>query len=504
MFADRLNFLMSLTHTSNNALAGKLNLTASYISRLRNGRRNLPKKPEFVTTMAAFFAKNITSDEQKNTLERMLRVPSGYPADMAQASELIFSWLITETDDDSLSDDYVSRIGKYNAAYGSKSIYGYELEGNTFLYTLSEKKAGLTEFMKTALNAEKPGTMLLFSDEVSDWVYSDSVSNEFVNTSIATLIDRGWKIKLIYSLNNNYYEFTRRLYNIIPFVATGQVERFFCTRIYQTITRRGLFIIPGIVALSVNSVESTVEGMPAVFTRDKAAVKALENEFNAFLDFCEPLGTVFSSPFYQNYWTSIHNFAANPANLIMHTRSVSAFFVPRRQVETISVQANNPKFIEIFDKSRRSIEQYLKHSTVCEFISLPTCDELFEGKVPYTFDDLVADEYQYYYTPADFAEHLRAIIEAKKNHAKYYNVYIAPSYMKDFTFLVKENCGYYIRGYGPSGKVFYVTEKTMVSHFWGNFFGFVSRLQPFGQDLAVYEMERLIGEIEARLGSGND
>ena len=42
-FAEKLNFLMDVTKTPNSALAHNVALDASYISRLRNGSRKLPR-----------------------------------------------------------------------------------------------------------------------------------------------------------------------------------------------------------------------------------------------------------------------------------------------------------------------------------------------------------------------------------------------------------------------------------------------------------------------------
>ncbi|MDR7871024.1 MAG: hypothetical protein RIN55_09210 [Tissierellaceae bacterium] len=56
-FNEKLDFLMNITKTSNSSLAHYLSLDASYISRLRSGKRQLPSNTNYVDKMASYFAK---------------------------------------------------------------------------------------------------------------------------------------------------------------------------------------------------------------------------------------------------------------------------------------------------------------------------------------------------------------------------------------------------------------------------------------------------------------
>ena len=50
--AKKLDFLMRLTGTQNNTLAKALAFDASYISRLRVGKRSLPRNRDIISPMA--------------------------------------------------------------------------------------------------------------------------------------------------------------------------------------------------------------------------------------------------------------------------------------------------------------------------------------------------------------------------------------------------------------------------------------------------------------------
>ena len=61
----KIDLLMKLTGTRNAVLGSALSFDASYISRIRNGRRSTPSDPEFAEKTAAFFAQRITESHQR-------------------------------------------------------------------------------------------------------------------------------------------------------------------------------------------------------------------------------------------------------------------------------------------------------------------------------------------------------------------------------------------------------------------------------------------------------
>lgn len=71
-FADKLVFLLSVTHTSNIKLAKAINVDPSMISRLRKGRRNIPRNINHIKAMAKYFAKRCNGEYQRFTLAEIL------------------------------------------------------------------------------------------------------------------------------------------------------------------------------------------------------------------------------------------------------------------------------------------------------------------------------------------------------------------------------------------------------------------------------------------------
>ena len=93
----KIDFLMNVTNMHNAQLARALNFDASYVSRIRAGKRGLPAKLPFIEPAAEFFARNVREGYQADTLARETGVMGGWPADKGKAARLIARWLRRET-----------------------------------------------------------------------------------------------------------------------------------------------------------------------------------------------------------------------------------------------------------------------------------------------------------------------------------------------------------------------------------------------------------------------
>lgn len=108
-FAEKLDFVMNLTKTSNSALAHAVSLDASYISRLRTGKRLMPKDNRMIQGMAAFLARRFTEDYQKKALSDTLKLRN-LPGDSSLLADEMTRWLLRD------DADSTQQVGQFLSA----------------------------------------------------------------------------------------------------------------------------------------------------------------------------------------------------------------------------------------------------------------------------------------------------------------------------------------------------------------------------------------------------
>ena len=72
MVAQKLDFIIRLARAAGAELAEELKYDASYISRIRNGKRVPPDMDNILEKTAGFISDKITSDEQKTIARKVI------------------------------------------------------------------------------------------------------------------------------------------------------------------------------------------------------------------------------------------------------------------------------------------------------------------------------------------------------------------------------------------------------------------------------------------------
>ncbi len=90
-FYEKLIFIMNLTQTSNQELARAIHADPATISRLRTGKRGIPRNPEPLRSMALFFAGRCVTEYQRRALSEMAGVKRIITAKRDQLSEFLFT-----------------------------------------------------------------------------------------------------------------------------------------------------------------------------------------------------------------------------------------------------------------------------------------------------------------------------------------------------------------------------------------------------------------------------
>ena len=97
VFSQKLDNLMNITKTTNTSLALFLSVVPSYICRLRNGQRPLPRNSDLLQPMGEYFAGKITDTFHKQSIMQACGMDGAFPEDKVLLAAILVQWL-SETD----------------------------------------------------------------------------------------------------------------------------------------------------------------------------------------------------------------------------------------------------------------------------------------------------------------------------------------------------------------------------------------------------------------------
>ena len=302
MFSERLGFLMRITDTSNSALARAISFDSSYISKLRTGKRKLPRNDAFFVRAVPYFARNLNSDYQKKAVSDVLLEGRALPENRAALEQLLDAWLRGEE----RVGDNVRQLLHSTSALTAESfaaapeigaiVPAAEIPAPTpalVFYGNEGKRRAVELFLTRLCAAGKPVTLLLYSDEDMVWLYEDSDFLRRWGALLARLLSLGGSIKMIHTLSRNATELMAAVQGWMPLYLTGGVEPYYCPRLRDGVCRRSLFVAQGCAALVSTSVMSGTAGMANLLFEDAEAAAAFEAEFWNYLALCRPLMRIY-------------------------------------------------------------------------------------------------------------------------------------------------------------------------------------------------------------------
>ena len=279
--AERLDFLMKLTDTRNAALGRALNFDASYISRIRSGKRGLPPSHPFVKPAAAYLARSVRADFQKNAILRELGLSCPWPETEAEAAALLASYLETDKAPGAAAIPHMPE--RANKAAGE----GVASEVRLF-YGAEGKRAATLCFLGALVADGRAHTLLLYSDEEMDWLYEDPDFARRWAGQMEALLQNGGSIRIIHTISRDANEMWEAVGKWLPLYLRGHIVPYYYPRLRDKVYRRTLFIAAGHSALISDTVTGQQDALDLLL-REPQAVAALEQEFAAYLALCRPL-----------------------------------------------------------------------------------------------------------------------------------------------------------------------------------------------------------------------
>ncbi|MBQ9058206.1 MAG: hypothetical protein IJ125_03360 [Atopobiaceae bacterium] len=304
-FADRLDRIMAATRTSNSALARALSFDASYICRIRSGKRGLPIRQPFIEPASAYLVNRIRDEHARHVVSAELGHP--LPEDATAAKALLASWL--SSDDMQTNSSAIQHLfdalefsqpsirhENHNASARHPTKHDHNTK-EMFFYGNEGKRAAILTFLTQLVATNKPHTLLLHSDEDMTWLYEDKEFSKQWKALMLKLITTGSQIRIIHSISRNSNEMWEAVKMWLPLYATGAIEPYYYPLLRDGVYRRTLFVASkhsAIAATSLNSGGDATDWLNMLLY-DRQAVTALEHEFSAYFSLCRPLMRIHTS-----------------------------------------------------------------------------------------------------------------------------------------------------------------------------------------------------------------
>ena len=457
MFCEKLDCLMKITDTSNSALALYVRLDPSHISRLRRGQRGPIRDGACIDAISAYFARRCRTDFQKNALRELMdeRVADN-EADLRRQ---LAAWLTAENGDDSAS----GRATDVTPLRGEKAVCAENAQ-ITVYYGCGSKRQAAEAFISAAEMQEKPGTLLLFSDEAVEWMTEDAAFSSRWAARMTGLLRSGKRICIIHTVNRNLGEMSSAFQLWMPLYMTGMIEPYYCPRVRDGIFRRTLFVLPGVAAAVSSSVGDSAGCEATLLIRDPRMVKAYECEFTKFRALCRPLMRIFTASERKEFLVALDEFESAPEDAVIKTSSLSLVTMPETVLNEIlaRVREKGSALKELHRKRHGRFSRQLETASFCELIRLYSAEEIRSGKVKVALSEILLDK-QVAYGLEEYLKHLEGILTLLRECDRFDVGFYEGD--EEYTFYLRGESGAFIERNSAPTVAFVIREWNLAASF---------------------------------------
>ena len=471
-FAEKLDFLMNITKTSNSALAHAATLDASYISRLRTGKRLMPKDNHLLQGMAIFLARQFKEEYQKKALFDVLKLIN-LPSDSSLLAEEITHWLRQDGENSTLQvgrflsslSGITNRSEPVGQSSDSKLYFPDEVV--SIYYGIEGKRKAAEYFLSEVAVCNSPQTLLLFSDEETSWMTeSPTYARKWAELMIRVL-SRGNRIKIIHTVSRDLDEMLSAINQWMPLYMSGLIEPYFYPKKRDGIFKRTLFIAPETAAVISNSVGNQTSSAANVLCRDRDAVASFTEEFLQYLHLCRPLMQIFTAREREGCYAALAEFERGKADTLIKTESLSLLTMPEPLLMKILKRSGMDENVggSFHGVRYQCFIENLQSNHFTELISLPDIENVKSGSVKVSLSDML-NEGAVYYTTEEFISHLKNILVLLESFDNYHIHLIGNSTEDRYTVYAREEIGVLIAKTSQPPVVLAINESNMTAAFW--------------------------------------
>lgn len=462
---EKLDLIMNITDTKNNLLGKALSFDASYVSRIRNGKRNIPDNMPFLRSASEILNQRITKKQQISALENIICHGNQWPTDEDTACELLYQWLANEEDLSQTKLPSPKNTLSFEHTVEKVQIDPSSSKSVSFFFGNSGKRMAVYQFLSRLAASGTPHTLLLYSDEEFDWLYEDESFTPKWTALMLQIAKNGGKIKIIHTISRSSGEMLTALQKWIPLYMSGTIKSYYYPKLLDRVFRRSLFIAVGDCAISSTSIETNTDSALNSLILEKDAVKGLEYEYYNFLSLCKPLMQMYNKGNCDDFWKNLDEFEKAEENFLTLQGFLSQFTMSKDLISHISKRCNNHIFeARHTTSSDHFITAMEKGFTYTEVLKLPSLEAVKSGTVFLPFADLTFNNHLYY-TVEEYARHIKDIISYLKKYNNY-NMVLLKELPLQSSIYVKEYTGVIVANARETSTLFTIHEPRMTAALW--------------------------------------
>lgn len=458
MFSEKLNAVMNILEISNTQLGPEVYLDRSYISKLRSGARKLPKEPEFLTDISAYFIDVAKEKGREDVLQDLTNLPSF--DDREEGVKYLTNWFTLDTGIADMVGGLLEKVPKDElSSIIEPYVGGVVNRPAEFYYGLQGKKDALLDFFADVYEAKPQVNIMWYSDEPVNWLHRDEEYLEKFKSQINRLIESGINIDIIFR-DKVFTEVLNNFSFWLPVLLSGQVHPYRYGTKSDPNVHRTQIIAEGVGALISLPLFDNIDTKILIYVRDKGAVDSMVNDFKNLRALSKATVHVYDEDLANNFLGIVNKFSDAKGQIYLKSPYPSIYTLPEKIALTMSERYPDLNFAENHDFIRRTFFKALSKDIWIESIDILNFQKE-EFEILYGARVLT-------YSRNDFIGHLNEMLRLLREHPNYHISFTDNRDLRA-AMLAKEQGGVIVEKNSEPSLLFNICDEEIVEEFIDDF-----------------------------------
>ncbi|MBQ7523073.1 MAG: hypothetical protein IJT07_00920 [Oscillospiraceae bacterium] len=461
-FGEKLDAVMELAELSNIRLGRMVNVDPSYISRFRNGLRSPKSNRETSDAICSVLLTRIYEKKKTDQLAGMMKVSSDALTDEEDAALLLQTWLFDAepADNSSIVETLLENIGTF--AFETKlppsllpSVLDETAQAKeeSVYFGADGLRAAALRFLGGTIR-QQAKELRLYSDQNTEWMADPAFRVKWA-TLMAACVKQGIHITVIHNVDRDLDEMIGAITAWLPLYMSGMIESYYCKKERNARFSNTLFLCPGIACIRGSNVVGQ-EGRHGVYQYqvDAELLEADEIAFDGLLGASKRLVKV-----YENASAELLSQIGNEMTILGTTLSLATMEEKTLRSVLARSDAVQNAVISAWQAQRQLLENNLKTGFVHECLPIADDDRLLHNQIPIDLPGV-----SLFYTPQEYAEHIRSIIRLSETHPNY-RFFVLPDVPFEHTQIVLSHHAVAVKRMKPPQITFLISHPAMCEAF---------------------------------------
>ncbi len=413
-YYQKFDLLLKELEINVSKMAAALHYDASYISKIRTGKR-VPSDPaEFTENVSSYIARNCLSEEELKKIASVTDCDARQLENQENCFLELQKWLcLAEFEKTDYISNFLQKMDEFNLDTYIRAIHfdsfkvpkvPFQLPISRHYYGLKEMREGELDFLKHTVLAKSMEPLHLCSDmPVEDMAQNEEFARKYM-FGLAMVLKKGLHIHIIHDVERPMKDMMLGLENWIPLYMTGQISPYYLKGIQNKVYSH-LHYSSGQAAMTGDCISGHHENAHYYLTSHKEEVERCRKNTEYLLKKASPLMDIYREDKKEQLYDFLEKASAIEGSRRRILAAPPLFAIPEQFLKEIL--HNNQigkkmcdRILETQKAQKSRMENIFTHSVVTDELSevtsmeydkypvaLPVADCFLEQDIVLTFQE---------------------------------------------------------------------------------------------------------------------